>query len=102
MISHTINSIEKVIFQHWWVIFFFLFCYMSYEQGLRGRNREYAKLHQQLTALQEEKKEALALQEDLHLQVKSQNDPAWIELTLMKELGVVPENQTKVYFTTQE
>ena len=40
--------------------------------------------------------------EDLKLQINSQKDPAWIELTLMKGLGLVPEGQLKVYFTKDE
>jgi hypothetical protein len=32
------------------------------------------------------------------LQINSQSDLAWIELTLMKGLGVAPEDSQKVYF----
>ncbi|MCE2983850.1 MAG: hypothetical protein LW832_09830 [Parachlamydia sp.] len=48
--------------------------------------------------LQKEKRTALKRQEDLQLQINSQSDPAWIELTLMKGLGLVPEGEQKVYF----
>ena len=40
----------------------------------------------------------LQKKEDLVLKVQSQADHAWIEQVLMKELGVVPENQIKVHF----
>lgn len=36
--------------------------------------------------------------EELLLALQSQTDPAWIELVLMRELGVVPENWLKVHF----
>lgn len=90
--------VEKVIFSWWWVVLFILLCYMSYEQGIRSRNMDFAKLSIQLTELQEQQKVALAFQEDLRLQINSQSDPDWIELTLMKGLGLVPEGQVKVYF----
>ena len=56
----------------------------------------------QLYALQSEKKFLLEEKQDLKLQINSQNDPAWIELTLMKGLGLVPEGQLKVHFTKDE
>ena len=37
-------------------------------------------------------------QRDLKLQVASQSDPAWIELALIKGLGLVPEGYTKIYY----
>ena len=47
-----------------------------------------------------EKEKILALQEkeDLALQIASQNDPGWIELVLMRDLGLVPEGWLKVHF----
>lgn len=32
------------------------------------------------------------------LEINSQSDPAWVELMLMKNLGLVPEGQIKVFF----
>lgn len=94
--------IENFLMKGWWVILFILGCYMGYEQGLKKRNLDYDKLYSHYLDLQEQKKAALALREDLHLQVNSQSDPAWVELVLMKGLGLIPEGQTKVFFTTQE
>lgn len=90
--------IKETLIGSWWVILFMIFCYMLFEQGFRQRNAEYTKLYEQLLELRSEKENALAVQEDLLMQINSQSDPAWIELTLMKELGLVPEGQTKVYF----
>lgn len=86
----------------WWVIFFILICYFCYEQGLAGRNKEFAKLDHQYLNLLNEKEKALALQENLRLQINSQSDPEWVELVLMKGLGLVPEGQIKVLFTDQK
>lgn len=74
---------------------------MLYEQGLRTRNVDFNKLHVQLENLRLEKKELLAKQEELLLQINSQSDQTWVELTLMKGLGLVPEGATKFYFFRQ-
>lgn len=76
-----------------------IICYMMYENGMRRRNAHYVKLEQQWLELKAEKSLALALQEDLLLQINSQSDPAWVELTLMKGLGLVPEGHSKIYFS---
>lgn len=48
--------------------------------------------------MQNEKQKALQKQQDLKWQINSQSDLAWIELTLMKGLGLVPEGKKKVFF----
>lgn len=89
---------ELLALRFWWVIAFCLLCSMLYEQGYRRIETDYSKLSEHLTKLEAEKEKALALQENLLLQLESQSDPAWVELLLMKGLGVVPEGQTKVFF----
>lgn len=41
---------------------------------------------------------ALAEKGRLELEIHSQSDPLWIQLALMKGLGLVPEGQRKVLF----
>jgi len=41
---------------------------------------------------------AMEKNEDYHLRLASQSDPAWIEMILMRDLGVVPEGFLKVHF----
>lgn len=89
---------QQVIVKSWWVILFMLLCYMFYEQGMRKRDFDYTRLYSQLEELKEQKKRALAVQDDLLLQINSQSDPDWVELTLMKGLGLVPEGYIKAYF----
>lgn len=72
---------------------------MLYEQTVRRRDGDYVKLSAQLADLQVEKQKAIKLQEALRLQIQSESDPAWIELVLMRDLGVAPEDQTKIFFT---
>lgn len=89
------------IIRSWWVIAFLLGCFLIYEQGLQKREHHYQQLKEQLISLQQEKNRALDKQEHLQLRFNSQSDPAWVELILMKELGLTPEDQQKVYFYSE-
>lgn len=93
------KTVEKWIFKTWWVVLFALICFAFYERGIGNKSRDYAQLQRQLQELQDEYASQVKTQEDLHLQINSQSDPEWQELVLMKGLGLVPEKQTKVFFT---
>lgn len=99
--SRLVRKIEKICFQTWWVVLFLLVCYAAYEHALVKYEKEYQTLHNRLEELQLEKKRVLAKQEDLQLQINSHSDPSWIERTLIKGLGVVPEGYKKIYFAPQ-
>lgn len=93
-----LTLIEKFFIRSWWVILFTFLCFVVFEQASKKLDRDYLTLSEHLMSLQAAKKEALEIQQALHLQVNSESDPAWIELTLMQRLGLVPEGQTKVFF----
>ncbi len=99
MLLKIFHWIEDFIITSWWVVLFLLGCYFFYEHGLLKRDQDFTKLSAQYLDLQREKKLALTQQEDLLLQINSQSDPAWMELTLIKGLGLVGEGQTKILFT---
>lgn len=94
--------VEEMFLRSWWVILFMILCYMFFEQSLKHRDIEYVKLYHQLVDLRLARKLALAEQEKLLMHINSQSDPAWIELTLMRGLGLVPEGQVKVYFQREQ
>ena len=94
--------IEKICVNSWWVVLFILLCAALFEQGMQQRNVNYTKLTRQLKELKMSKEVALKEHEELLLQVNSESDPAWVELTLLRSLGMVPEDQTKVFFTKHE
>lgn len=98
MLVKTAKLVELSIIRFWWVILFCLLCSIFYEQGYNRIEADYTKLNEQLKKLEGEKEKALALQENLLMQLESQSDPAWVEMLLMKGLGVVPEGQKKVFF----
>ncbi len=84
--------------QNGWVLLFIAACSLVYIHSGSKKDAVIATLDFQLNNLQAEKKLLLSEKEDLLLQVGSQSDPAWIQLTLKKGLGLVPEGQQKVYF----
>ena len=98
MPSFVFAWIREFFIHSWWVLAFVLACAILYEQSLQQREEIYQQLNEQQRSLQEEKQLALEEQHRLQRQINSQQDLAWIELTLMKELGVVPEGQKKIYF----
>ncbi len=72
--------------------------FFAYDRAIAHRNREEGKLRRKFEYLMQEEKKDLAHQAELKRQIASQNDEAWIEMTLMRCLGLVPEGQTKVHF----
>jgi len=94
----TVKLFNILVVRSWWVIIFMLVCYIGYDMGIKKRNTAIYDMKCKYNALLKEKQLVLAKKEDLDLRFRSQSDPAWIEMVLMKELGVVPENQIKVHF----
>lgn len=77
-----------------------LLCAIVTERSLKKIALEKEALDQSLTALLAEKERALETQKELQLTINSQSDPAWIELVLFRELGLIPEGDTKILFKT--
>ncbi len=88
----------SIFFRSWWVLALSAFCCMFYVHSVQNKNHLYAELTQRLQVLELDKQLALQEREELLLQIQSQSDPAWIQMTLMKGLGLVPEGQQKIYF----
>lgn len=85
----------------WWVG---VVCLTSGVFYIHARNEKCAAIEGLSFRLQEMEKEkvmAIQEQEDLKLQIASQNDPGWIEMVLMRDLGLVPEGWLKVHFKKQ-
>lgn len=87
-----------IVIHSWWVIAFIIGCTIIYEQGVKNQNLLYLQLTQQHFSLQKEKQETLLHQKKMQLQINSQGDMSWVELALIKELGLVPDGQQKIYF----
>ena len=59
MVIH--RTFYEVFLRSWWVIFFAIISYTLYEQSMKIRNIEYAKLQEHFMDLERQKKAALAL-----------------------------------------
>lgn len=93
---------ETLIVRSWWLLLFVALGYLFYAHAIRKKHLSFLELGQRKENLEVEKLQALCEREDLLLQINSQSDPAWIQMMLMKGLGVVPEGQLKVYFKKDE
>lgn len=91
---------NRRFFQLSLVVITMLICGLFYERGLMSYSEEYKALDKQLTKLKQDHERALALNAELVRHVNSQSDPAWIEMTLIKGLGLTPEGHQKVLFLT--
>lgn len=70
---------------------------MCYEQSTKEQNKNYSLLYEEWLILQKLKARALENREILLLHLNSQSDPHYIELILMKELGLIREGEQKVF-----
>jgi len=94
------NSFLRIFcIRSWWAIVFSTLSIAFYFQAAHGRTTIFSDLTMRMQEMEKEKLAVFQEQEDLALQLQSETDPAWVEMLLMKELGVVPEGWTKVHFT---
>lgn len=82
----------------WWVGVFVLFTYMLAVKTSHDKEEKIAQMAEQLRTLSKDKTLALVNRDRLLCEIESQKDPLWIEMILMKKLGVIPEGQIKVRF----
>lgn len=97
--STVLTLLEEMFLHSWWVIVFMLLCYTWVEHEHKSHMETFRNLSTKLMELKKQNSNAVHLNQHLKNQINSQSDPAWVELTLMKGIGLVPNNQTKVYFT---
>jgi len=82
----------------WWVVVFCLGLGFVYIHSIKEKKNAVQELSLRLQQTEEAKCFALKTREDLRLRIASQNDPSWIEMILMRDLGMVPEGFLKVHF----
>ncbi len=82
----------------WWVVAFCTLTVLVYFHFLKEKKSSLNLLNSRLKEMEVEKILAFERREDLELRIASQNDPAWIEMVLLRDLGVVPEGFLKVHF----
>lgn len=85
--------------QHsWWVFVIITFCYLCFRQPLIKKELEIRGLQLEKEAYLKEQAYLDEENRDLLLEISSQNDFDYIELTLKKVLGLVCEGEIKVFF----
>ncbi|MBN2480035.1 MAG: hypothetical protein JXA94_07390 [Parachlamydiales bacterium] len=94
-LKHAVNAI---FVRSWWTILFLLIAYIGFSGGMKKRNKDIYELKSKLCLLQNQQAYLARQKDDLTARINSQSDPTWVELVLMKELGVVPEGKIKVHF----
>ena len=82
----------------WWVVLFCLGAFCFSYQSFHVRSLDIRELEFRLEEIEKVQALASAEREDLETRIASQTDPAWIEMVLMRELGVVPEGWLKIHF----
>ena len=73
-------------------------CFFTYAHAAKKKTETHKVLVERLRELEIAKEVAVAEKGRLELEIHSQSDPLWIQLSLMKGLGLVPEGQKKVLF----
>lgn len=86
----------------WWILLFCGGCLGIYAHCMEKKQSEYLDIKEKIKQLELQRDTLAKVQDNLKLQIHSQNDPEWIELTLKKQLGLVPDGQMKVYFKRDE
>ncbi len=86
--------------RRWFWVFAFCLCsFFIYSKALKKKRNAYAEYTCLLQEMEKTKNKASVEKEYLELKIASLDDPAWIEMILMRDLGVVPEGYLKVHFT---
>jgi len=93
---------ERAMGHWWWVALFGASCFLFHCRTKHHQQELHKGLEGRMEQLQAERLAALSKQGDLLAQIESQNDPAWIEMILMKKSGLVPGGQTKISFQKEE
>lgn len=93
------SFLRNICIRSWWALVFSTLSIAFYFQAAHGRSMIFSDLTLRMQEMEKEKVAVSQEREDLALQLQSETDPAWIEMLLMKDLGVVPEGWTKVHFT---
>jgi hypothetical protein len=92
----------NLVSRSWWVLLFLLLGSIGYNQAIKKKKQEIASLEYRIHEVEKARDLAIAQKEDLLLKIRSEADPDWIELVLMRELGVVPEGSLKVHFAPKK
>jgi hypothetical protein len=95
------SLLQEVVLRSWWVIIIAILSFGLYEQASRTLEKDISFLHAEIATLKSQIIDKEVIQRELLREVASQNDPAWIELTLIRCLGLIPNGYTKIYLVSE-
>jgi LPS O-antigen subunit length determinant protein (WzzB/FepE family) len=94
-----VSYFKKHQFQEfWWVIILCVLSFSCFWYLHAQQKKELYQLDKVITKLEDQKQEELEKHEDYTLKIKSFSDPAYIEMVLIQNLGLVPKDQMKVVY----
>lgn len=88
----------RQVVNSWWVVVFLIVVYCLGLKSFAKKQDSILNLKNQVAFLSNQKDLAMQKKYDLERQIISQKDPAFVEMILMKRLGVVPEGHVKICF----
>ncbi len=96
--SSSRGIIWKVFSEYWWVVLFCALVFCGFSHMMHSKRQELVLLRSIVTDLEEKKFHEIESNEELLAHRASRNDPEYVKLLLMKNLGLVEEGQVKVTF----
>jgi len=97
-LKRPLDALLNQIVHSWWVVMFLALVYALGLRSFQKKDSLMLCLKNQVSFLTDQKDNALRKKIDLEQQIASQKDPAFVEMILMKKLGVVPEGHVKICF----
>ena len=108
----TLNSInsysvkkkvlDELLLRSWWVYAFIIVNVVVFGVAIKQADHKYLKLKKTYHDLNQNKQLLKKSKERLSFQINSLEDQKSVELILKKELGLVSDGQTKVYFVNPQ
>lgn len=92
------NRLKMEFKNSWWFFLFLISFYFFSSTSFKQKNLEIDRLENQVEKLSMTKDKIYDSNQKLQKHIKSQTDIKYIEKTLVKKLGVIPEGHVKVRF----
>ncbi|MBP9840882.1 MAG: hypothetical protein KBC64_00475 [Simkaniaceae bacterium] len=89
----------KLINKFGLVIVFTFISLGCYGFAAQHKEARYHELNEMMTHLSVQMEQAKKEQGMLKLRLNSLNDPEWVQMLLMRDLGVLPDGQVKIVFS---
>lgn len=89
---------QTFVIRSWWVILLLMIGFFLFDQTSYHQKKIQKQLEEKVSLLIQKKEKAIAVQEDLKLQIFSEEDPDYLEMVLIKKLGLIRDGQTKIFF----